>query len=145
MGQKAKKGDRAKVHYTGTLDDGTTFDSSRQREPIEITLGAKQVIKGFDKALRGMGIGDVKKVAIPCEEAYGIYQPKHVAYVARDQLPPNLDFQPGMVLEVKGPDGGARKVIVKEIQDDAVVLDGNHPLAGQRLTFELELMDLVRK
>ena len=145
MGKVAKKGDRVTVHYTGTLDDGTTFDSSRSREPIEITLGAKQVIKGFDKALRGMRVGETKKVIIPCEDAYGIYQPNHVAYVNRAQLPPNVEFQPGMVLELQSPEGAVRKVMVKEIQEDAVVLDGNHPLAGQRLTFELELMGVVRK
>ena len=139
----AKDGDRIKVHYTGTLGDGTVFDSSREREPIEITLGEGEVIAGFEKALLGMSVGETKTVILPCEEAYGRYQEDHVGYVDRKQLPPDLDLEVGMVLEAQAPDGRVTKVMVKQLTDESVVLDGNHPLAGQALTFDLELVELL--
>jgi peptidylprolyl isomerase len=138
----ARTGDRVKVHYTGTLGDGTEFDSSRDREPLEITIGEKQVISGFENALMGMSKGEKKRVTIPCEEAYGTYDDAHVGYVARSQLPDDFEISEGMVLEVKSPTGEMTKVMVKKIDDESVVLDGNHPLAGKKLTFELELVEI---
>jgi peptidylprolyl isomerase len=140
---EAKSGDRVKVHYTGTLGDGTEFDSSRGSEPIEITLGEHEVIPGFEDALVGMSEGDTKKVELTCEQAYGSYREKHVGMVERSQLPGEADVQVGMVLEAQAPDGTMTKVMVKQITDEAVIIDGNHPLAGKALTFDLELVEIL--
>ena len=139
----AKDGDRVKVHYTGSLEDGTVFDSSRDGDPLEFTLGEKHVIPGFEKALQGMAVGDTKKVIIPCEEAYGRYKEEHVGYVDRSHLPQNVELEVGMVLEAQAPDGQVSKVRIKELTEESVVLDGNHPLAGLALTFEIELVELA--
>lgn len=136
----AKDGDRVTVHYTGTLEDGTVFDSSRDGDPLEFTLGENQVIPGFEKALVGMAVGETKKIIIPCEEAYGRYKDEHVGYVDRSHLPQGVDLEVGMILEARAPDGQVTKVRIKELTDESVVLDGNHPLAGFALTFDLELV-----
>ena len=140
---EAKSGDRVKVHYTGTLGDGTEFDSSRGRDPIEITIGEHEVIPGFEDALVGMSEGDTKTIKLPCEQAYGRYREEHVGMVDRSQLPGEADLQVGMVLEAQAPDGTMTKVMVKQITDEAVIIDGNHPLAGKALSFELELVEVL--
>ena len=140
---EAKSGDRVKVHYTGTLGDGTEFDSSRGRDPIEITIGEHEVIPGFEDALVGMSEGDTKTIKLPCEQAYGRYREEHVGMVDRSQLPGEADLQVGMVLEAQAPDGTMTKVMVKQINDEAVIIDGNHPLAGKALSFELELVEVL--
>lgn len=138
---QAKQGDTVHVHYTGTLDDGSEFDSSRGREPLTFTIGAGQMIAGFDAAVVGMRVGEQKTVRIPAAEAYGEPRETLVATVPRSQIPPNLEPQVGQRFQL-GRGDQALPVVVAEVTAEHVVLDGNHPLAGQDLTFALELMGI---
>lgn len=138
---EAKTGDTVRVHYTGTLDDGSVFDSSEGREPLEFTVGAGQVIAGFDEAVTGMRPGEEKEVTIPSDQAYGEPRSDLVLVVDRGQFPPELDPQPGQQLQVSQGDQSF-VVTVKEVSEDAVVLDANHPLAGEDLTFQLRLVEI---
>jgi len=140
----AKDGDTVKVHYTGTLDDGTTFDSSLEREPLEFTLGAGQVIPGFEEAVIGMQVGQSKTVTIPSEEAYGPYTEERVMVVERDQLPEDLEPEVGQRLQTQGADGRIIVVVVTEVTETTITVDANHPLAGKDLTFEIELVEIVK-
>ena len=135
----AKPGDTVQVHYTGTLDDGSEFDSSRGREPLTFTVGGGQMIAGFDAAVVGMQVGEQKTVRIPAAEAYGEPREALVARVPRAQIPPSLDPQVGQRFQL-GRGQEAVPVVVVEVTPEYVVLDGNHPLAGQDLTFALELV-----
>jgi peptidylprolyl isomerase len=139
---QAKKGNRVKVNYTGRLADGTVFDSSEGRAPLEIILGSGHVIEGFDEALVGMVAGEKKTVIIPVEKAYGMHDPQLVMEVPVDQVPPDFTPEVGQKLEVGGKDGEIMKVVVREINDAYVYLDANPPLAGQELTFDLELVEI---
>ena len=137
----AKKGDTVKVHYTGKLDDGSVFDSSRERdEPLEFKIGEGEVIPGFEEAVEGMSAGDEKTVTIPADQAHGDYNPQLVHEVDRGQIPESIPLEVGGQLQVQGQDGRAFVVTVAEVNDDSVKLDANHPLAGKDLTFELELV-----
>ena len=137
--QHAKPGDTVRVHYTGTLDDGTEFDSSAGRDPLEFTLGAGQVVPGFDAAVTGMRLGEKKTITIPAADAYGEPRQDLLLTVPRAQVPPNMNPRVGQRLQV-GRGENAFPVVVHEVTDDHVILDGNHPLAGQDLTFALELV-----
>ena len=137
--QHAQPGDTVRVHYTGTLDDGTEFDSSAGRDPLEFTLGAGQVVPGFDAAVTGMRLGEKKTVTIPAAEAYGEPRQDLLLTVPRAQVPPNMSPRVGQRLQV-GRGENAFPVVVHEVTDEHVILDGNHPLAGQDLTFALELV-----
>ncbi len=139
---QAKNGDTVQVHYTGTLDDGTEFDSSVGREPLVFTLGTGQVIAGFDQAVMGMQPGETKRVNIPADEAYGEYEEDLVFEVASEQLPSGFTPSLGEQYQMQQPDGQVVVVTVSEISPDGVTLDANHPLAGQDLTFELELVGI---
>lgn len=139
---EAKSGDTVQVHYTGTLNDGTVFDSSADREPLSFTLGESQVIPGFEKAVMGMAIGQVKEVTIPVDDAYGPYRDELVLDVERAQFPDNINPQVGMPLQLTQSNGQVIKVVVKDVDDANVRLDANHPLAGQDLTFNLELVKI---
>ncbi|MDH3925403.1 MAG: peptidylprolyl isomerase [Xanthomonadales bacterium] len=139
---QAKTGDSVKIHYTGTLDDGTQFDSSDGREPLSFTLGSGQVIPGFDKAVDGMAVGDSKSVNIPAEDAYGPHQPQMVQDVPLSALPADLTPEVGMGLQAQGPDGQVANLVVTSVQDDAITVDGNHPLAGKALNFDIELVSI---
>ena len=139
---KARKGDTVRVHYTGKLDDQEVFDSSEGRDPLEFTLGSGQVIPGFDQAVEGMEIGEERSVTIPADEAYGQRRDNMTATVPRDQFPPGVDPEVGQQLQMNA-DGQAIPVRVTEVSAEAVTLDANHPLAGQDLTFELELVEIV--
>lgn len=141
---KARKGDMVKIHYTGMYEDGKAFDSSRGGEPIRFTLGGGQVIQGFDKAVIGMEVGESKKVVIPPEEGYGPYREELVADMSRSKVPQDMFLQVGMTLQAKSPEGNAINVTVARLSEDTVTLDGNPPLAGKTLTFEIELMDISR-
>lgn len=139
--EQARNGDTVKVHYTGRLDDGTVFDSSQGREPLEFTVGAGQVIQGFDDAVTGMSPGDEKTVTIPSGEAYGERRPEMVIRVPRDRFPDHIRPEPGQQLQMVNGDQVA-VVTVVEVTEETVTLDANHPLAGQDLTFDLRLEEI---
>lgn len=140
---QAKTGDTVKVHYTGTLDDGTVFDTSAEREPLEFTLGEKQMIPGFENGVLGMKVDESKTVTIPCEEAYGPHHEERIIEINRDQVPADMKIEIGQVLELASQDGQKVIVQVKELTDETVKLDANHPLAGQDLTFEIKLVEIA--
>lgn len=139
---KATKGNNVKVHYTGKLTDNTVFDSSREREPLEFTVGAGQMIKGFDEAVEGMAVGESKNVTIPSAEAYGPKRDEAIVTVSKTQLPEGLEPQVGMQLEASQPDGRKQMLSIVEVKEEDVVLDGNHPLAGKDLVFDIEVMEI---
>ena len=138
----AKNGDSVDVHYTGTLDDGSTFDSSKGRDPLQFTVGSGMVIAGFDEAVTGMAIGDTKTVTFPPEEAYGAVQPEMIQEVDRSNMPPELELAIGVQLQAGAPGQQPTIVTVVELTEDTVKLDANHALAGKSLTFELELVSI---
>ena len=138
----AKAGDTVKVHYTGTLNDGSQFDSSQGGEPLEFTLGSGQLISGFDTAVDGMTVGESKTVTIPSEQAYGAHNPEMMQQVPRSVMPSNLELETGMILTASGQDGQSLNFKVVEFDEEKVSVDGNHPLAGQDLTFDLELVSI---
>jgi peptidylprolyl isomerase len=137
----AKDGDTVRVHYTGKLDDGSVFDSSVEREPLEFELGSGQVIAGFDDAVRGMAPGEECSVTIPSEQAYGERRDELMMVVPRGDLPVEIDPQVGQQLQLSQGDQSFI-VTIAALDDAEVVLDGNHPLAGADLTFELKLVDI---
>lgn len=136
---EAKQGDKVSVHYTGRLDDGTEFDSSRDRSPLEFTIGEGQVIPGFEEAVVGMDVDDSKTISIPAAEAYGGYHQEMVFSIERTELPPGLDPEVGQRLQKGEPDGSNMVVTVVEISQESVTMDANHPLAGKDLTFDIQL------
>ncbi|MFZ4524324.1 MAG: FKBP-type peptidyl-prolyl cis-trans isomerase [Chlorobium sp.] len=140
---QAKKGDTVTVHYTGTLDDGTVFDTSAEREPLKFTIGGGQVIPGFDVAVIDMVPGDVRVTVIPAEEAYGEHSAELVTDVDRERFPADMELEIGQQLQVGLDDGGQAVVMVVDLSDTTVTLDANHPLAGQQLTFEIELVEIL--
>ena len=140
---KAKEGDTVKVHYKGTLEDGSVFDSSEGREPLEFTVGGGHVIKGFDVAVDGMVAGDKKTVNIPIDEAYGARDENLIIVLKRDQLPQDIEYSVGVHLQLQSPEGRIFNVLVKSFTDEEVTLDSNHPLAGEALTFDIELVSIA--
>ena len=132
-------GKSVKVHYTGTLDDGTVFDSSDGRDPIEFEIGGGTVIPGFEEAIKEMGVEETKTITIPSADAYGEYQDEMCGEFPRDQLPEEITPEVGMVLEMQTPDGDMPVRII-ELGEETLKLDANHPLAGKDLTFELTLV-----
>ncbi|WP_227267477.1 FKBP-type peptidyl-prolyl cis-trans isomerase [Roseobacter weihaiensis] len=137
---QVKTGDTVAIHYTGTLLDGTTFDSSEGRDPLEFVVGSGQIIPGLDVALPGMAVGDKKKVQIACDQAYGPVNPEMRQAVPREGIPDDIPLEIGVPLQVQTPEGQAMKVMVVDVDEATVTLDGNHPLAGKDLTFDIELM-----
>ena len=137
----AKSGDKVAVHYTGSLEDGTVFDSSREREPLEFTLGAGMVVPGFDKAVEGLAVGESTKATLPHEEAYGPYREELAQKVDRKHLPADVELEIGQRFKVTAG-GQTAALTVTEIADDMVTLDGNHPLAGKTLVFDIELVEI---
>ena len=140
--QQAKQGDTVLVHYRGTLDDGSEFDSSAGTDPLSFTIGAGEVIPGFEQALEGMETGEKKTQHIPAAEAYGERRDELVFEVGREQMPEGNDIEVGDMLRVGFPDGSSANVQVTALDDQSVTLDANHPLAGKNLTFELELVKI---
>ena len=140
---KVKDNDRVKVHYTGKLDSGEVFDSSKGKEPLEFTVGAGQMIPGFEDAVRGMEQTEVKTVKIPAGEAYGDVRSEMVQRIDRAQLPEGMEPQVGQQLMSQLPSGQQIVVRVIEAEPDHVTIDANHPLAGQDLTFEIELVEIA--
>jgi len=140
---EAKPGNTVKVHYTGTLTDGTKFDSSRGQEPLEFTLGQDEMIGGFEQAVVGMSLGENKTVTIPSDDAYGERNESMVQQVPRSAIPPEIELAPGMMLQAQGPDGETLRFTVADFDEESVTVDGNHPLAGRDLVFELELVEIA--
>ena len=139
---EAKKGDKVKIHYTGRLQDGSVFDSSNGRDPLQFNIGSGQVIQGFDEAVIGMRVGDSKTVEIPCKKAYGERNPSMVMEVDRKHVPAGLDPVVGQKLELGSPGGEIIKVTVIKVDDKNITLDANPPLAGEDLTFDIELVEV---
>jgi len=137
---QAKAGDKVKVHYTGKLEDGTVFDSSKDREPLEFALGSGNVIPGFESGLLGMEPGESKTLTIAPDEAYGQINPDLVATVERKQFPENISPEVGLQLQMTQPNGQPLNVTIINIVGDSITLDANHPLAGKTLVFEVELV-----
>ena len=136
---EAKTGDTVKVDYTGKLDDGTVFDSSKGKTPLEFTVGAGQMIKGFDEAIPGMKVGQTKIVRIPADKAYGAYQPELLGKVPRSNFPPSITPAVGQDLQLSN----GMRVKVTAVTDTEVTLDANHELAGKDLTFDITLVEIV--
>jgi len=141
--QEAKKGDKVKVHYHGKLTNGETFDSSAGREPLEFEIGSGSVIKGFDEGVSGMKVGEKKTINIPVEEAYGARSEDMLIEFPKDRFPKDMEIKEGMQLMMSNGTGQNIPVIVEEVKDDAVILDANHPLAGEDLVFDIELVEIV--
>jgi len=140
---EVKNGDKIKIHYRGTLDDGTVFDSSEGREPLEFEVGSGMVIPGFDKGVLGMTVGQKKTINIPVDEAYGPVQDEMFMEFPIDRFPADMKPEVGMSLNMSNGSGQAIPVVIAEVLDEVVVLDANHPLAGEDLTFDLELVEIV--
>ena len=140
---KAKEGDAVKVHYTGMLEDGTVFETTEGGDPVEFTVGRGEVIPGFDSAVEGMEPGEKKSVDVDHDEAYGPYFKEMAVEVTRDQLPPDMEPELGMQLELEQPDEENIIVSIIDIKDDKIMLDANHPLAGHNLKFEIELVEIL--
>ncbi|MGA7932439.1 MAG: peptidylprolyl isomerase [Kovacikia sp.] len=139
---QAKHGDTVKVHYTGKLEDGTVFDSSTEREPLEFTIGEGNIIPGFEKAVVGMDLGQSKTEIIPTEQAYGPYQEEMVVTIDRKQMPAEIAPEVGQQLHIQQPNGQVLPVIITDVSDVTVTLDANHPLAGENLTFDIQLVEI---
>ena len=139
---QAKDGDKAKVHYTGKLQDGEIFDSSKEREPLEFVIGSGNVIPGFENGVVGMEIGESKVLTIPPEEAYGERRAELVVEVNRSDFPENITPSIGLQLQMTQPNGNSLNVIITDLTEEVVTLDANHPLAGQTLFFDVELVEI---
>jgi peptidylprolyl isomerase len=139
---QVKTGDTVRIHYTGTLADGSQFDSSEGRDPLEFAVGSDQIIPGLDKAIPGMEVGDKKKVVVSAAEAYGEANPQARQAVPRNDIPDHIPLDLGTQLQVQTPSGQAMNVTVVEVTETEVTLDANHPLAGKDLTFDIELVSI---
>ncbi|KUF09661.1 FKBP-type peptidyl-prolyl cis-trans isomerase [Pseudoponticoccus marisrubri] len=137
---QVKSGDTVHIHYTGTLQDGSTFDSSDGRDPLQFKVGSGEIIPGLDKAMPGMSVGESKTVHIPADEAYGQPSPEARQNVPRTEIPDHIPLDLGTQLQVQTPQGQTVPVTVVEVTDSEVTLDANHPLAGKDLTFAVELV-----
>ena len=139
---QAQSGDRVKVYYTGRLADGTIFDTSRQRDPLEFTLGGGDILPGVEQAVVGMIAGEAKTIAIPAAHAYGLHQPERVLEIERHHLPRDLHPEVGQHLHLQRQDGGTLEVVVTALTEGHITLDANHPLAGHDLSFDLQLVEI---
>ena len=142
MMSQVKENDTVKVHYTGKLTDGQVFDTSEGKDPIEFTLGQGQLIPGFEKGLLDMKVNEKKTITIPKEEAYGDPREDLVQEVEKSQLPEEIKPEVGMGLVSKTPDGREMNLVVAEVKEETIVVDGNHPLAGKDLVFDLEVVEI---
>ena len=138
--QQVKEGDVVKVHYTGKLMSGEKFDSSADREPLEFTVGAGQMIKGFDAALPGMSVGQKKTINIPAKDGYGERSEEAIIAFPKENVPEDMKLEPGMTINLSNEDGQPFPVTVQEIKDNVIILDANHFLDGQELIFDIELV-----
>jgi peptidylprolyl isomerase len=141
--QQVQSGDTVRVHYHGRLTDGTTFDSSEGRDPLEFEVGSGMVIAGFDNGVIGMVIGDKRTVNIAVEEAYGPKNAEMVIEFPRDQVPEGMPLEKGMRLNLNNSEGQVVPVVITDVLDETILLDANHPLAGEDLVFDIELVEIV--
>lgn len=137
---QVKSGDTVQIHYTGSLTDGKTFDSSQGRDPLEFQVGSGQIIPGLDQALPGMSVGEKKTVNVPCDEAYGPVNPDMRQDVPRSGIPDDIPLERGSQLQMQTPEGQVLPVTVVDLGEETVTLDANHPLAGQDLVFDIEVV-----
>ncbi len=140
---QVKVGDVVRVHYTGKLLDGTTFDSSEGRDPLEFTVGAGQMISGFDSGVQGMNVGDKKTIQIAADDAYGQRDEEAVIEFPKENVPAELQVEPGMQLTLRNQHGHPIPVVVLEVKEDIIVMDANHMLAGKELVFDVEIVEIV--
>lgn len=140
---KAKVSDTVKVHYTGRLTNGEIFDSSVEREPLQFTIGTGQLIAGFDEGVVGMELMEKKTLNIPYHLAYGPVYEELIQSFPRTELPPDITPSIGQVLIATGPEGEEMHLMVKALNDEFIVLDGNHPLAGEELIFDVQLVEIL--
>ena len=140
---EAKTQDKVRVHYTGKLEDGTVFDSSREREPLEFTIGEERLIPGFEKAVVGMQPGETKIENIAATEAYGPFRDELVQELSRKEFPEDMTVSQGQRFEARTSNGQPLMLTVVDVSDEKVTVDANHPLAGKDLTFEIELVEIV--
>ncbi len=141
---QVSSGDKVKVHYTGKLEDGTQFDSSIGSDPLEFTIGAGQLIAGFDNGVAGMVVGDKKTVTIPAAEAYGERNEELVLNIDKDQLSADINPQVGQMLQSKQPDGDLINLVITDVNEAGITVDANPPLAGKTLIFEIELVEVAQ-
>ncbi|PWH86336.1 FKBP-type peptidyl-prolyl cis-trans isomerase [Brumimicrobium oceani] len=139
---QVKQNDKVKVHYTGKLANGEVFDSSEGRDPMEFQVGTGQLIPGFENGVIDMKVNEKKTIVIPSAEAYGEPREELIQEVPRDRLPQDIQPEVGMGLVSKAPDGNEIQLLVKEVKEDAIIVDGNHPLAGKELTFDIEVVGI---
>lgn len=141
---QAKQGDIVKVHYTGTFEDGTSFDTSVGKEPLQFVIGGGLLMPAFEQAVIGMSLGDSRSLRIQSDDAYGPYMDELILEVDKSQIPPYIDPEEGSQLQITQDDGSSTVVKVVKLTDEKVFLDANHPLAGKNLNFQIELVDIVR-
>ncbi len=140
---QVKSGDTVRIHYTGTLADGTTFDSSKGRDPLEFTVGSGQIIPGLDVAIPGMTVGEQKKVVIAATDAYGEYHEGASQVIPKGTIPKDIPTEVGTQLQMQNPEGQAMMVVITASDDESITVDANHPLAGKELTFDFTLEEIV--
>jgi peptidylprolyl isomerase len=141
--RQAKQGDTVKIHYTGKLEDETVFDSSVNREPLQFTIGAGKIIPGVEQGIIGMSPGESKTVKVSSDEAYGPHRPELVEEIERKKLPNYLKLQAGKMLQIQQPNGQTIRVLITNVTESKVTLDGNHPLAGKELIFDIQLLEIA--
>jgi FKBP-type peptidyl-prolyl cis-trans isomerase 2 len=139
---QAKTGDTVKIYFKGSFEDGTVFEQTQAGEPLEFTIGDETVIRGLDKAVTGMNVGETRTVTVPPEEAYGPYRYVQVVPVKRSQLPPDIVPEVGKMVQLRNDDGEIVEASFKEVHDDKVLIDTNHPLAGKNLVFDIEVLEI---
>ncbi|MBE9546103.1 MAG: peptidylprolyl isomerase [Proteobacteria bacterium] len=140
---QAKQGDTVKVHYTGKLEDGTVFDSSIDRDPLQFEVGTGQVIPGFEQGVVGMSLSELKTIKVQADEAYGPYREEMVVVVDQNQFPADLNIEVGQQLQVNQSEDQKIIVTITDVSESGVTLDANHPLAGKDLTFDIRLIEIV--
>ncbi len=140
---QAKRGDTVKIHYTGKLENETVFDSSVNREPLQFTIGAGKIIPGVEQSIIGMSPGESKTVKVSSDEAYGPHRSELVEEIERKKLPSYLELKPGKMLQIQQPNGQTIRVLITDVTESKVTLDGNHPLAGKELIFDIQLLEIT--
>ncbi len=138
----AENGSTVKIHYTAKYEDGTVFDTSRERDPLEFTIGEGKTIEGFEESAVGMAPGDTKEITLEPNKAFGVRDESMVQAIERSQIPDDIELAVGMPLQVQSPEGETYMVSVVALDDESVTLDGNHPLAGMTLDFEIEMVEV---